>query len=223
MRRLLICLAVLGTAIGVPAIVLQRWVAETRLGAIALVAAWFAIVGLAAFLIGLRRRDLRRPLVGAFAVVVAGTVAIGYWTGFRDMVVDEDVAVASVSASGPQRERALEGAPAEPRGPVELAQGRFDGADGHAAVGTATVIANRDGSRVLTFTGFDADPGLDVDVFLTADSGGIDGGVELGGLKGNVGDQQYEIPSGTDLTRYDNVVLWCNPFTVRIAVADLGS
>jgi len=224
MRRPLICLLAVGTAIGLPALVLQRWIAETRLGAIVLVGAWFAVVALVIFVIGLRRRRLRRPLLGAFAVVLAATVAIGYWTGFRDMVVDEDVAMASMRATAAERERGLgAGGDAAPAGrPVELARGSFAGADGHRAVGTATVIARPDGSRVLTFTHFDADPGLDVDVFLTPSPAGIDGGVELGGLKGNVGDQQYEIPADADLRKLSNVVVWCNPFTVRIAVAQLA-
>lgn len=50
----------------------------------------------------------------------------------------------------------------------------------------------------------------------------FDDRVELGGLKGNVGDQEYAIPADADLRRYDTVVLYCTPFTVRIAVAPLS-
>ena len=41
-------------------------------------------------------------------------------------------------------------------------------------------------------------------------------------LKGNVGDQQYEIPADANLNHYGTVVLYCTPFTVRIAVAELS-
>ena len=55
------------------------------------------------------------------------------------------------------------------------------------------------GERLLTFTEFDVDPGVDVDVYLTPSTESVADRVELGGLKGNVGDQQYEIPADADL------------------------
>jgi hypothetical protein len=205
--------AAVGAVVGIPALVLQRWVAETRFAAIALVLAWFAIVGIGLVAYARRRPELRRPVLGAFAAILAGTVAIGYATGFRDMVVHEDVAMAE-----PQDARGG----ARPAGPVELARGDFTGEDGHAGTGTATAIEQPSGERVLTFTEFDVDPGVDVDVYLSASPDGIEDAVKVDDLKGNVGDQQYEIPAGTDLRTYSNVILWCHPFTVRIAVAELG-
>jgi hypothetical protein len=84
------------------------------------------------------------------------------------------------------------------------------------------VVQRPDGQRLLTFTRFDVDPGLDVDVYLVAGDGSdVSDRVDLGSLKGNVGDQQYEISDDADLNRYRTVVLWCKPFTVRIAVAQL--
>ena len=228
MRRWLISFTAVGALIGIPALILQRWVAETRFAAIVLVLAWFALVGIGLAFFVWRRRDLRLPLLGAFTLILAGTIAVGYWTGFRDMVVDEDVAMAASRATAEQRERGLSGeraaeADPKPRAPVELASGPFAGADGHAGTGTATIVESPDGERLLTFTQFDVDPGVDVDVFLTASPDSVDDRVELGGLKGNVGDQQYEVPAGTDLRRYANVILWCTPFTVRIAVAELDA
>ncbi len=224
MRRGLISLALVGTAIGIPSLILQRWVAETRFAAIVLVLAWFAIVGIALVVYTWRRPGLRIPLLGSFAIILAGTVAVGYLTGFRDMVVDEDVVVAEAQASPQERTEALDGdsqgTPAADR-PVALAKGSFEGADGHAGTGLATVVSEPGGGRVLTFTEFDVDPGVDVDVYLSADSAGIDDALKIDDLKGNVGDQQYEIRPGTDLRAYPNVILWCNPFTVRIAVAEL--
>ncbi len=227
MRRWLISFAAIGALLGIPALILQRWVAETRFAAIVLVLAWFALVGIGLAAYVWRRPALRRPVLGAFAAILAGTVAVGYATGFRDMVVDEDVAMAAMRPSAERRARGLSGeGPAEGRTqaskPAELARGRFAGADGHAGTGVATVVEQPSGERLLTFTEFDVDPGVDVDVFLSADPGGIDDAVELGDLKGNVGDQQYPVPEHVDLREHSNVILWCNPFTVRIAVAELG-
>jgi hypothetical protein len=33
-------------------------------------------------------------------------------------------------------------------------------------------------------------------------------------LKANNGHQNYEIPSETDLTKYDTALIWCRPFSV---------
>jgi hypothetical protein len=45
--------------------------------------------------------------------------------------------------------------------------------------------------------------------------------LDLGALKGNRGDQNYEIPPGTDLTRFESAVIWCRRFTVGFGVAPL--
>ncbi len=112
--------------------------------------------------------------------------------------------------------------PDKPAEPVSLTTGEFAGADGHAGSGTATVVRQPSGERLLTFTDFNVDPGARVEVWLTGDEANLDDRVELGTLKGNVGDQQYVIPPDADVTRYDTVVLYCTPFTVRIAVAPLS-
>jgi hypothetical protein len=225
-----IAAVVVATVLGIPMLILQRYVAETRGAAIALVGIWLALVGVAVLIIARRRPRLRLALAGTWVAVLLGTLAIGYWTGFRDMRVMEDVAMASGQASAAQRDSGLSGGSGggSPSGsstkePVELATGAFEGADGHAGSGTATVIEQPGGERVLTFTEFDVDPGVDVEVYLTPGTDSIDDRIELGGLKGNVGDQQYEIPADADLRRYDSVILWCTPFTVRIAVAALGA
>jgi hypothetical protein len=227
-RQKLAVAIVVATALGIGSLVLQRWVAETRGAAIALVVAWYGLVGIAALAYTRPRPWARLPALGTVAAIAVVTVAVGYWTGFRDDEVDEEVAVAGSQAAGAEREAALLGGEPDrrekqkPSGPVELASGSFSGEDGHAGSGTATIVEEPDGDRQLTFTRFDVDPGAAVEVYLTPDTGDVADRVELGELKGNVGDQQYEVPPGADLRRYDSVVLWCTPFTVRIAVAELS-
>ena len=225
---------VTATVLGIGSLILQRWVAETRGAAIALVIAWFALVTLGVAAYVRNRPRLRVAALGTVGVIAVATIVIGYWTGFRDREVDENVAVAEAAASKQERKAGLAGqtgsgsadaaeASGEPRGgPVSLATGMFSGQDGHAGMATAEVIRSPAGDRSLTFTDFDVDPGAAVEVYLTPDVASVDDRVELGGLKGNVGDQQYEIPDDADLSTYDSVVLWCTPFTVRIATAELG-
>ena len=111
MRRTLFSLALVGALIGIPALVLQRWVAETRFAAMVLVLAWFATVGVGLVVYVWRRPRLRAPVLGAFVGILGGTVAIGYLTGFRDMVVDEDVAMAVERAPAAARSPARTGTP----------------------------------------------------------------------------------------------------------------
>jgi hypothetical protein len=49
-----------------------------------------------------------------------------------------------------------------------------------------------------------------------------DDAVDLGRLKGNVGNQNYEIPPGVDLERYTTVVIWCDRFDAAFGAADLS-
>lgn len=220
----------MAVALGIGLLVLQRWVAETRTVAMALVASWFALVALGALIATWKRPELRLPALGTIAVIAVGTGAIGYWTGFRDKEVDEDVVVAAREAGTAERAAGLApaGDPAEDTGgarkpaSVRLLSGSLEGADGHAAGGKVAVVRESTGERRLTLTNFDADPGPMVKVYLARDTSNVDDVVDLGGLKGNVGNQQYGIPADVDLERYDSLILWCVPFTTRIAVAPLG-
>ena len=47
------------------------------------------------------------------------------------------------------------------------------------------------------------------------------GYVDLGSLKGNIGDQNYDIPSDIDLGKYRAATIWCNRFSVNFATAPL--
>jgi hypothetical protein len=51
----------------------------------------------------------------------------------------------------------------------------------------------------------------------------VEGGVQLGRLKGNIGTQSYELPDGVDLVELDNVVIWCERFSVPFGTATLAS
>ena len=210
---------------------------------IAIGAAWFIGAGLLLAQVGKRTRQWRVPL-RAGVWVAAAIAAFGfYWTSVRDTVVDEDVAtVADLPAAAsaepgpepdpapapepepaPRPEPEPEPAP-EPPPPMNelLGSGTFTGLDGHDAGGTATAIDLADGGRVVTLTDFFVDPGPAVFIYLTPDENTTSGDiVNLGSLKGNRGNQQYEIPAGVDLTRHDTVLLWCDAFSVRMAASPL--
>ena len=64
--------------------------------------------------------------------------------------------------------------------------------------------------------------GPDLYVYLATDKSTSDF-VDLGKLKANNGNQNYEVPEGTDLTKYDTVLIWCKSFSVLFGSADLKS
>jgi hypothetical protein len=220
LNRVLTPLAMLGL-IAAGSLVLQRWVAETFLAALVLSVLWGLLVGGAFLLRAFRHRELLLPTVAALAIGGLGALAGFWYFSVRDVVVDEEIVVAQADAEAEPKRAAGPAAESRPSDPVALARGSFRGEDGHDGAGTATVVETADGRRLLTFSEFDVSPGPDVDVYLTRDAAEIDDRIELGDLKGNVGDQQYEIPASADIGRYDNVVLYCVSFTVRIAVAPL--
>ena len=50
----------------------------------------------------------------------------------------------------------------------------------------------------------------------------VDGFVDLGTLKGNVGDQQYDVPADVDAGAGWRVVVWCRAFAVSFTEAALS-
>ncbi|MBD0281353.1 MAG: DM13 domain-containing protein [Thermoleophilaceae bacterium] len=184
--------------------------------AMALTTAWLAVAGVACLAVAWRRRRLRVPVIGAYLVTVA---VVGFYLG-RSMFLDDEVNENVVMAA-PERPEAR--GEERPRN-VLLASGEFRSV-AHSATGTASAIRRARGGRVLTLTSFEVDNGPDLRVYLVAgparDESEVDDFKDLGALKGNKGDQQYDIPRGLNLDRYSTVVIWCRAFSVNFARAPL--
>ena len=116
---------------------------------------------------------------------------------------------------------------AQEKGAKVLAKGDFHNAD-KSGKGTATVYQLADGKRILRLSNFATDNGPDLHVRLIAADDARDTAsvakadfVELAKLKGNKGNQNYELPADLDLTTYRVVSIWCNRFSVNFAAAPL--
>ena len=108
--------------------------------------------------------------------------------------------------------------------PVAVTSGEFVSLD-HPTSGTAFLVVEPDGSLLLRIEDLDTDNGPDLRVVLnTADVGTDDYEqlTELGGLKGNIGDQNYEIPPELDLETIRSVVIWCERFSAPFGEAPLS-
>lgn len=167
----------------------------------ALMTLFFVLAGAAALGLTRARRDLGIPVLLTFIVV--STAVGGYlaYTTFIDKAVNEELAAGERVAEGSFRDYA------------------------HSTTGTARIV--RSSGRVkLQLVDLDTDAGPDLRVYLV--SGGYDGGdveehVDVGGLKGNKGTQQYDLPDGVDTSRYSTVLIWCRAFSVAFGAADLTS
>jgi Electron transfer DM13 len=105
-----------------------------------------------------------------------------------------------------------------------LLTGSFVGVgDGiHDAQGIAKVIPVEGGDNILRLEDLIVTNGPDLYVYLSTDKSASDF-VNLGRLKANIGNQNYQIPEGTDITKYDTVLIWCKAFSVLFGSADLKS
>ncbi|MGC2429452.1 MAG: DM13 domain-containing protein [Nitrososphaeraceae archaeon] len=119
--------------------------------------------------------------------------------------VSENLSVATMSASS-----------------NEILIGNFVGAgDGfHNAEGVAKIIQLADGTDILRLENFKATNGPDLYVYLSTDKTNADI-VNLGRLKGNIGNQNYLIPAGTDITKYNTALIWCRAFSVIFGSAQV--
>ena len=154
----------------------------------------------------------RKKLIYGLAVIVA----IALWAAFRPERLFVNAKVSE----------------AMPAGFVNVSQTTLGSGSFHSVAhetkGTASIYQMADGKRILRFTNFETSNGPDVHVYLVAANDASDsetvkkaGFLELGSLKGNIGDQNYDVPADTYLAKYRAVTIWCKRFSVNFATAPL--
>ncbi len=109
---------------------------------------------------------------------------------------------------------------------VSLKTGTFRDEDRvHKGSGAATIYRLEDDSHVLRLEDIDITNGPDLHVLLMIDPEGRDmsqGYLDLGKLKGNIGNQNYPVPADADATSYNAVMIYCQPFHVVFTTAPLN-
>lgn len=99
----------------------------------------------------------------------------------------------------------------------------------HGGSGTVLVLELEDGSRVLRFEDLDVLNGPDLVVILSGRSlSGADDYTDgqyliLGELKGNLGNQNYQIPAEVDLSEWATAAIWCRRFNTTFNVASINA
>lgn len=156
----------------------------------------------------------RKKLIYGVAVILA----IALWAGFRPERLFVNARVNEAMPAGLSN-----------ISQTVLSSGSFHSV-AHESRGTASIYQLADGRRILRFTNFETSNGPDVHVYLIAANDASDsetvkkaGFLELGSLKGNIGDQNYDLPADADLARYRAVTIWCKRFSVNFGTAPLNS
>jgi hypothetical protein len=202
---------------------------DDELLAKAATAAWLALAGALAVTAAARWRRLAVPVLLSYAVTALAAGGFLLWTSTVDRVAVEEVVVAepAPSTSLPSSPAATGAAVSAP-GPVPqarptlLSRGAFR-SGAHSTAGVASLIRRPAGQQVVTLTRLDTSPGPDLRVYLARGDGtDVRGAVDLGGLRGNKGTQQYAVPSGVDTSGYGAVVIWCRAFSVAFGTAALS-
>ena len=160
-----------------------------------------------------------KALVGVTTALAVGLVVfVLLWFQPQKLIIEKKVnealPVATTAAS----------ASASPR---DIAGGEFRSLE-HRTTGRARLVRLADGSIILRFDHLDTSNGPVLHVYLSelpSTLGQNDYGrryIDLGGLKGNQGSQNYAVPAETDLSRFHSVVIWCTRFHVGFGVAPLA-
>jgi hypothetical protein len=151
-----------------------------------------------------------------FGIPIAAITVLVAWYVFRPerLVVNRRVDEAMPTAQGESP-------------PKPLVSGRFYSIL-HPTEGSAIIYQMGDGTRVLRLTSFRTSNGPDVHVYVVAADDAKDvatveqaGFIDLGVLKGNIGDQNYGVGSDLDLGKYRAVSIWCKRFSVNFGAAAL--
>lgn len=149
--------------------------------------------------------------------VAAIPVVVGLWWAFRPekLWVNQKVSEAAPASLASE--------------PEALFTGKLEG-KAHETSGRATIYKDSSGKEYLRLSDFATSNGPDVHVLLVRAedpalqknivAGDLDH-VELGTLKGNQGDQNYDVPGAADLEKYQAVAIYCERFHAIFGVARL--
>ncbi|MDP9983999.1 hypothetical protein J2W14_003422 [Pseudarthrobacter oxydans] len=177
----------------------------------------------------------RRLAMSVAVLLTAVAVAVGLylfqpWRIFTSSTVTEDIPAVAPPPSQGASEAAAPSAEPSAIAPRELVTGGLISHE-HASSGTVRILELPDGSRILRLEGLDTSDGPDLRVWLSYapviqgpagwhvfDDGAY---LDLGALKANKGDQNYQIPPEANLADYSSVSIWCARFAVSFAAAEL--
>ncbi len=181
---------------------------------------------------------LLRPKVWipAVVLVLAAVGGVLYWFQPQALFIDQTVSEQAPGSGGDAMSEddamADHGAMAKDDamtdGAMMTLSGSFRSID-HETTGKATLSKADDGHHYVRFEDFSTENGPDLVIYLSTAASTASGTqfaqdfIDLGALKGNIGNQNYQVPDGTDVEKYKSVVVWCRRFNVAFGAAPLNA
>lgn len=189
---------------------------------------------------------IRKPIIVFGVIVLVAVTVLGWWLLsplFINTTVQEDFPLASNAIVPHNMTRAeveqimaiaakvnheiSQQMPDTMQSAEKIKTGAFRDADSfHKGSGQATIYRLPDGSYALRLENFQVTNGPDLHMILTRhpdpktqEEVKVQGYVDLGKLKGNIGGQNYDIPVGVDAAAQRSVVIYCKPFHVIFSIA----
>ena len=165
------------------------------------------------------------------ATTAAPATTMAAATVTTDATTDPEPEETTGTTAPPTTAASAEAAPtSQPAGPLALVTGSLMDADSfHMGSGQVTLYRLEDGSHLIRLEDIEVTNGPDLHVLLTPTHGlgGRDdlqaaGYIDLGSLKGNIGSQNYEVPAGYEIPEDLTLVIYCVPFHVVFATAELA-
>ncbi len=160
---------------------------------------------------------MKKIIIALLVIIILG---VGYWLVspiFINHRVSESLPLAPTQVTPPDGQNSA----VQSSGTQVIATGSFhDVLAGHHAKGVANLLKINSAYYIRFEDDFEITNGPDLVVYLGKDNH-YDPAAKIAGLKGNIGSQNYEIPSVIDVSQYDEVWIWCRSFSVPFGAASL--
>ncbi len=186
---------------------------------------------------GIRRFLVPRFIIPALIVAVAGAAVILIWFQPQKLFIDTQGDEGAPGAMKKEdsmakddsmmKDDAMKDDAMAKEGAMMSLSGNFRGLD-HETSGKALLGKAEDGHYYVRFEDFNTENGPDLFVYLSTVPGDAQESdfpgefIDLGNLKGNIGNQNYLVPDGTDLSKYRSVIIWCRRFNTTFGAAPLN-
>lgn len=169
--------------------------------------------------------------VGVFVVAVIFTLI---WFQPQKLLIDQEVdealpgkSAAVAAGAGEKPTSDSKARAVKPRPALQTIRAGSFRPLAHPVSGRAKLIELRSGEIYVRFENFTVENGPDLRVYVSGATAGSDADafgrdfIDLGPLKGNVGDQNYRVPLAATRGKLNSAVIWCRRFSVGFAVAPL--
>ncbi|MFW9881697.1 MAG: DM13 domain-containing protein, partial [Candidatus Thorarchaeota archaeon] len=149
---------------------------------------------------------MKKVIIGVISIVVIIIIIFGLWYYLSSKAIEKEI----------DEKSPLDMNDDMPSNATIIAEGQFSGTN-YDVKGKALLIKNND-KYIIRLEDFESESGPGLYVYLSTSLDDNDF-IDLGKLKATKGNINYDVSSNTDFDKYDNVLIWCEPFGVLFGSA----